>query len=51
LLKKLIEIDYKGMVSFEVKPEEGQIAESVIATSKGVLISAYSKVVSQILRD
>jgi len=49
LLKKLIEIDYKRMVSFEVKPEEGQTAESVITTSKGVLISAYTKVVSEIL--
>jgi len=49
LLKKLIEVDYSGVVSFEVKPEEGQTAESAITTSKGVLISAYSKVVSEIL--
>ncbi len=49
LLKKLLEINYNGMVSFEVKPEEGQTAESIITTSKGVLFSAYSKVVSEIL--
>jgi len=49
LLKKLIEIDYSGMVSFEVKPEEGQTAESIVTTSKGVLISAYSNVVSEII--
>jgi len=49
LIKKLHEINYSGMISFEVKPEEGQTAESLITISKGVLISAYNKVVSELL--
>lgn len=49
LLKKLLEIDYNGMISFEVRPEGAQTARGVIVTSKGVLISAYSKVVSELL--
>jgi hypothetical protein len=35
-LEKFIKINYNGMVSFEVKPEEGQTTESVITASKGV---------------
>jgi len=49
LLKNLLKIGYDGMVSFEVRPEEGQTSESVITTSKGVLVSAYSKVVCDVL--
>lgn len=49
LLRKLLEIGYKGMVSFEVRPEDGQTAEGVIVTSKGVLVSAYLRLVSELL--
>lgn len=49
LLKKLLEVKYDGMVSFEVKPEEGQTSEGIITTSKGVLFSAYRIVVSELL--
>jgi len=49
LLKKLLEIGYNGMISFEVKPEEQQSARGIITTSKGVLVSAYQEVVSELL--
>ncbi len=49
LLRTLLKIDYKGMVSFEVKPEDDQTAEGIIATAKGVLISAYTIVAGEML--
>lgn len=41
LLSVLYDIKYKGAVSFEVKPEEGQHPLEVIHTAKSVLIRAF----------
>lgn len=41
LLKVLYDINYRGAVSFEVKPEEGQDPREVVATAKSVLVRAY----------
>lgn len=41
LLGVLHEIKYRGAVSFEVKPEEGQHPLEVVNSAKGVLIRAY----------
>lgn len=45
LLKVLDKINYKGAVSFEVKPEEGQLPLEVVNSAKGVLYTAYAKMV------
>ena len=45
LLKVLSEINYEGAVSFEVKPEENQLPLEVINSAKGVLYTAYAKMV------
>ncbi|MEM2904673.1 MAG: sugar phosphate isomerase/epimerase family protein [Candidatus Bathyarchaeia archaeon] len=50
LIRTLLDIGYNGMVSFEVRPEEGQTSEAAIGCSKAALISAYSKVVVESLR-
>ncbi len=42
LIKVLKEIDYKGYVGFEVKPEEGQNWQEVLNAAKGVLYTAYA---------
>ncbi len=41
LLEVLHDIKYRGAVSFEVKPEEGQHPLEVVNAAKGVLIRAY----------
>ncbi len=41
LLSVLDDVSYRGAISFEVKPEEGQLSEEVIASSKSVLIRAF----------
>lgn len=41
LLEVLHDINYRGAVSFEVKPEEGQHPLEVVNAAKGVLIRAY----------
>ena len=41
LLSVLDDVSYRGAVSFEVKPEEGQLSEEVIASSKSVLVRAF----------
>jgi len=43
LLSVLEEIEYRGAVSFEVKPEEDQTSREVIDVSKGVLHTAFYK--------
>jgi len=43
LFSTLEEIGYKGAISFEVKPEEGQTSQEVIDVSKGILHTAFSK--------
>jgi len=50
LLQALLEIDYRGMVGFEVKPEPHQTSEEVVSTAKGVLVSAYQSVMSKLPR-
>jgi len=50
LLRVLLEINYDGMVGFEVKPEPHQASEEMVSTAKGVLVSAYQSVVSSFLR-
>jgi sugar phosphate isomerase/epimerase len=45
LLKVLLDIGYKGAVSFEVKPEEGQGWREPVETAKSVLYTAFAKVV------
>ncbi|MBS7641649.1 MAG: TIM barrel protein [Candidatus Bathyarchaeia archaeon] len=41
LLEILYDIEYKGAISFEVRPEEGQDPREVLATAKSVLVRAY----------
>lgn len=41
LLEVLYDIGYKGAISFEVRPEEGQDPREVVATAKSVLVRAY----------
>lgn len=41
LLEVLYDISYRGAISFEVKPEEGQDPREVVATAKSVLVRAY----------
>lgn len=41
LLEILYDIGYKGAISFEVRPEEGQDPREVLATAKSVLVRAY----------
>ncbi|MEM0003098.1 MAG: sugar phosphate isomerase/epimerase family protein [Thermoproteota archaeon] len=43
LLEVLNKINYRGAISFEVKPEEGQHPQEAINVSKGVLITAFLK--------
>ncbi|MDW8034726.1 MAG: TIM barrel protein, partial [Nitrososphaerota archaeon] len=43
LFSVLEEIEYKGAVSFEVKPEEGQSSQEVVDISKGILYTAFCK--------
>ncbi len=48
LLKVLHDIKYSGAVSFEVKPEEGQLPLEVVSAAKAVLIRAYQAVVENL---
>jgi sugar phosphate isomerase/epimerase len=50
LLQVLLEINYDGMIGFEVKPEPQQTSEEIVNTAKGVLTSAYQKVVLDSLK-
>jgi len=49
LIKVLKEIDYKGYVGFEVKPEDGQNWQEVVNTAKGVLYTAYALYIEDII--
>ena len=49
LLQVLHDIGYKGAVSFEVKPEEGQSSYEVVNSAKGVLMHAASLAFKSIL--
>jgi len=49
LLQVLHDIGYRGAISFEVKPEEGQSPLEVINVVKGVLIRAYQVFLEGIL--
>jgi len=50
LIKTLLSIGYARMVSFEVRPEEGQTSEAAIACSKAMLMTAYTRIVSESLK-
>lgn len=50
LLLQLWGMDYKGMISFEVRPEEHQTSEGVIAQAKAVLMDAYRLMLLEILK-
>ncbi|OYT31314.1 MAG: hypothetical protein B6U94_03530 [Thermofilum sp. ex4484_79] len=43
LIKVLNEIEYKGYIGFEVKPEQGQMWQEVVNAAKGVMYTAYVK--------
>jgi sugar phosphate isomerase/epimerase len=43
LLEALNKINYRGALSFEVKPEEGQHPQEAINVSKGILVTAFLK--------
>jgi sugar phosphate isomerase/epimerase len=49
LLKVLLEMNYAGAIGFEVKPEEGQHWLETVHAAKGVLYSAYCKVLGDVL--
>jgi sugar phosphate isomerase/epimerase len=44
LLKTLLEISYRGPVTVEVKPQEGQTSEEIVNSAKGAIYAAYSMV-------
>jgi sugar phosphate isomerase/epimerase len=48
LLKVLLDIGYRGAVSFEVKPEEGQGWREPVEAAKSVLYTAFAKVVESV---
>jgi len=48
LLKVLLDIRYRGAVSFEVKPEEGQVWREPAEAAKSVLYAAFAKVVESL---
>jgi len=50
LMEVLMDIDYCGLVGFEVKPQEPQTSKEVINTAKGVLMEAFQKAVPRILK-
>jgi sugar phosphate isomerase/epimerase len=50
LMEILMDIDYCGLVGFEVKPQEPQSSKEVINTAKGVLMEAFQKAVPRILK-
>ena len=47
LLRVLLDIGYTGAVSFEVKPEEGQLPMEVVYTAKSVLERAFQIVLEE----
>ena len=49
LFKVLLDIDYKGVVTLEIKPEEHQTSLEIINNAKGVLLSAFEKVVKEVM--
>lgn len=50
LLKVLREIGYRGAIGFEVKPEEGQVWQEPVHAAKGVLYTAFAKLVREEIR-
>lgn len=50
LLEVLNNINYRGALSFEVKPEEGQHPQEAINVSKGVLVTAFLKYLEKNLK-
>jgi len=50
LLAVLRDIGYRGAVGFEVKPEEGQVWQEPVHAAKGVLYTAFAKLVEERMR-
>ncbi|MBO3803574.1 MAG: sugar phosphate isomerase/epimerase [Candidatus Brockarchaeota archaeon] len=50
LLQILLEIQYGGIVAFEVKPEEDQTPQQVLDTAKGTLLSAFQEAFSKTIK-
>jgi len=48
LLRTLLEIGYRGAVGFEVRPEEGQSWREPVEAAKGVLYTAFARVVREL---
>jgi len=49
LLKTLFEVDYRGPVSVEIKPQEGQTPEEVVNSAKGAIYAAYTLAVKDLI--
>jgi len=49
LLRTLKKMEYRGAISFEVKPEAEQTSQEVVNSSKGVLYLAYAKLVEELV--
>lgn len=47
LLKVLLEIGYRGAIGFEVKPEEGQVWLEPVQAAKGVLYTAFARLMGE----
>ncbi len=48
LLEVLLSIGYRGAVSFEVRPEEGQAWREAVEAAKGVLYTAFARVAGRL---
>jgi sugar phosphate isomerase/epimerase len=49
LLKVLSDVNYFGLVGFEVKPRDYQTSQEVISTAKSVLLEGFQKAIPRIL--
>ena len=47
LLEVLLDIGYKGAMSFEIKPKEYQTSEEIVNVAEGVLYTAFIKVLKK----
>lgn len=50
LLEVLISSKYRRAISFEVKPEEGQTPQEVVATAKSILVRAYQIYIANMVK-
>ena len=49
LFKVLLDINYKGVVTLEIKPEPTQTSLGIINNAKGVFLSAFAKVLKEVV--